>query len=214
MTRGVWLGSFVAAVYLIGRSKPKLLWALPILLGIGYFAAPSLVRERLRAAFHPGSDPALAIRFEMWDVALRMIQKHPWVGVGPNNIPAVYTLYLPPGQSPMVGYHDHLHNNFLQFGAERGLPCLAAWVWLMIVLGWRFWRIRRALAHAARLAWVADAGMAAWLAFLVEGCFEFNFGTSPVLMVFLFVTSTPFVVEQLAKSVDRRKSKVESGINL
>jgi hypothetical protein len=41
--------------------------------------------------------------------------------------------------------------------------------------------------------WIADAALAGWLAFLAEGCFEFNFGTSPVLMVFLFVISTPFV---------------------
>jgi O-antigen ligase len=94
----------------------------------------------------------------------------------------------------MLGYHSHLHDNFLQFGAERGLPCLVAWVWLMGALGWQVWRIRRRLT---KLRWVADASLAAWLAFLVEGCFEFNFGTSPVLMVFLFTTSLPFVVERI-----------------
>jgi hypothetical protein len=31
---------------------------------------------------------------------------------------------------------------------------------------------------------------------MAEGCFEFNFGTSPVLMVFLFISSTPFLVNQ------------------
>jgi Kef-type K+ transport system membrane component KefB len=44
---------------------------------------------------------------------------------------------------------------------------------------------------------VADATFAAWLAFLAEGFFEYNFGTSPVLMVFLFLMSTPFVAEHL-----------------
>ena len=44
---------------------------------------------------------------------------------------------------------------------------------------------------------MADAAFAAWLAFLAEGFFEYNFGTSPVLMVFLFVMSTPFVAEHL-----------------
>jgi hypothetical protein len=50
------------------------------------------------------------------------------------------------------------------------------------------------------MAWIADAALAAWLAFLVEGCFEFNFGTSPVLMMFLFVTSTPFIAARVAAS--------------
>jgi hypothetical protein len=36
------------------------------------------------------------------------------------------------------------------------------------------------------------------MAFLAEGCFEFNFGTSPVLMAFLFVTSTPFIAARIA----------------
>ena len=194
-TRGVWLGCLVATVYLVARWRPRGLWALPVLLGLAYLASPSLVRQRVRLALHPSQDPALSIRLEMWHAALRMMRAHPWLGVGPNNIDQVYALYLPPGKSPEVGYHSHLHNNFLQFGAERGLPCLAAWMWLMAALGWHTWRIRRKLLEAR---WVADAAFAGWLALLVEGCFEFNFGTSPVLMVFLFVVCTPFVAEQIA----------------
>jgi putative inorganic carbon (hco3(-)) transporter len=196
-TRGVWLGCLVGGVYLIARWKPRWLLVIPILLLAGYLASPRLVRERVQLAFHPTRDPALSIRFEMWRNGWRMIQAHPWLGVGPNNIVEVYDLYLPPGKPPEVGYHNHLHNNFIQFAAERGLPCLAAWIWLMVALGWHAWRIRRRLARSAQ-AWIADAALAGWLAFVVEGCFEFNFGTSPVLMVFLFVMSTPFVAERWA----------------
>jgi O-antigen ligase len=146
---------------------------------------------------HPTEEPALSIRLEMWRVALKMIRAHPWVGVGPNNIEEAYDLYLPKGKTPELGYHSHFHNDFLQFGAERGLPCLAAWVWLMGALGWYTWKLRRQLS-AQR--WIADASFAAWMAFLVEGCFEFNFGTSPVLMAFLFVTSTPFIAGSVASS--------------
>jgi putative inorganic carbon (HCO3(-)) transporter len=196
-TRGVWLGCFLAGIYLLTRWKPKWLWALPILLALAYMGAPSLVRERLHLAMHPTQEPALSIRLEMWRVALRMIRAHPWVGVGPNNIEEVYDLYLPRGKTPEVGYHSHFHNNFLQFGAERGLPCLAAWVWLMAALGWYTWKLRRQLSTQR---WIADASLAAWVAFLAEGCFEFNFGTSPVLMAFLFVTSTPFIARRVAAS--------------
>jgi O-antigen ligase len=98
----------------------------------------------------------------------------------------------------MVGYHDHLHDNFLQLAAERGLPCLIAWLWFMLALAWHTLRIRRRLSSQR---WVADAALAAWLAFIAEGFFEFNFGTSPVLMVFLFVMSTPFIAEHLESCV-------------
>jgi O-antigen ligase len=193
-TRGVWLGCIVATLYIVARWKPRMLWAIPILLVVAYLAGPSMIRRRVSLAFHPIEDPALAIRLEMWRAGLRMVREHPWVGVGPDNIPLVYTQYLPPGTKPQVGYHDHLHDNFLQLAAERGLPCLAAWLWFMLVLGWHILKIRRRLSSQR---WVADAAFAAWLAFLAEGFFEYNFGTSPVLMVFLFFMSTPFVAEHL-----------------
>jgi putative inorganic carbon (hco3(-)) transporter len=161
---------------------------------VGLLLSPRLIRQRIHSLRQPALDPSVSIRVEMWQAGLRMIRKHPWVGVGPNNIPEVYTLYLAPGKAPEVGYREHLHNDFIQLGAERGLPCLAAWMWFMAALGWHFRRLRRKLKH---LGWVADAAAAAWLAMLVEGCFEFNFGTSPVLMLFLFVAATPFAVEQI-----------------
>ena len=193
-TRGVWLGCFVATLYIVARWKPRTLWVIPVLLVVAYLAAPSMIRRRVSLAFHPTDEPALAIRLEMWGAGLRMVREHPWVGVGPENIPRVYTQYLPPGTTPIWGYHDHLHDNLLQLAAERGLPCLVAWLWFMLALGWHILRIRGRLSSGR---WVADAAFAAWLAFLAEGFFEYNFGTSPVLMVFLFLMSTPFVAEHL-----------------
>jgi len=189
-TRGVWLGCFLGGIYLFARWKPKWLLALPVLLVLGYLGAPPLIRERIHLAMHPSQEPALSIRLEMWGVAIKMIRAHPWVGVGPNNIEEVYDLYLPPGKTPELGYHSHFHNDYLQFGAERGLPCLASWVWLMAALGWYTWKVRRKLSVHR---WIADASLAALIAFLIEGCFEFNFGTSPVLMLFLFIPSAPFI---------------------
>jgi O-antigen ligase len=202
-TRGVWLGCGIACVYLVARWCPRGLWVLPVLVIAGYFASPGLIRRRLESVRHPSTDPSLALRFEMWQVGWRMIQQHPLVGVGPNNIPETYTLYLPPGGIPQVGYREHLHNDFIQLAAERGLPCLAAWVWLMAAFGWHALRIRRELIRgpfAMHHVWLVDAAFACLLAFVAEGCFEFNFGTSPVLMVFLFIASTPFVVEMQSRN--------------
>jgi len=195
-TRGVWLGCVVATLYIAARWKPRALWVIPFLVALAYLAAPSMIRRRVSLTFHPKDDPALAIRLEMWEAGLRMVREHPWAGVGPENIPLVYAQYLPPGATPMAGYHDHLHDNFLQVAAERGLPCLAAWLWFMLALGWHILKIRRGLSS---LRWVGDAALAAWLAFLAEGFSEFNFGASPVLMVFLFVMSTPFIAERLER---------------
>jgi len=207
-TRGVWLGCLVATLYIVARWKPRMLWAVPVLVVVLGLAAPSLIRRRLFMAFHPRQDPSLAIRLEMWGVGLKMVREHPWVGVGPGNIPVLYPKYLPPGTTALVGYHDHLHDNFVQLAAERGLPCLIAWVWFMLALGGQVLRTRRRLSSQS---WVADAAIAAWLAFLAEGFFEFNFGTSPVLMVFLFLMSTPFIAERFDQRCARPRNPTCAG---
>ncbi len=211
-TRGVWLGCFVAVVYLVARRKPPWLLALPLLIALGYLAGPSLMRERLDSLLHPTRDPSISIRLEMWQVALRMIRAHPWLGVGPNNIEREYALYLPPGKSPEVGYHEHFHDNLLQLGAERGLGCMASWVWMMAGIFWGLVKLRRQSSASQRApAWVVEAAIAGWLAFATEGFFEFNFGTSPVLMLFLFMVSVPFARGRLAEPAARDLHEASRG---
>ncbi len=193
-TRGVWLGCFAGAVYLVGRWRARWLLILPVLVALTLIAGPNLLRRREESVLFHAHDRSIAERLEMWGVGLRMIEQHPFVGVGPGNIPGVYDLYLPAGRLPLIGYHDHLHNDYIQFAAERGIPCLAVWLWLMGALGYSVLRLSRRLAS---LRWIAHGAFAAWLALLVEGCFEFNFGSTPVLMVFLFVITTPFVAGRI-----------------
>ncbi|HLI29758.1 MAG TPA: O-antigen ligase family protein [Terriglobia bacterium] len=196
LTRGVWVGCFVGGLYLIARWRARWLLALPVLILITLVAGPRLVRRREESVMHPTRDPSVAIRLEMWRAGLKMVERHPLVGVGPDNIEEVYDLYLPPGKSPIVGYHEHLHNDFVQLAAERGLPCLLAWLWFMIGLAAGALRLARKLKT---FPWVAHAALAGWLALLAEGFFEFNFGTSPVLMVFLFLVATPFAAERIER---------------
>jgi O-antigen ligase len=212
LTRAVWLGCFVAGLYLVGSWKPRWLLVLPVLAGVAFLALPKLAQRRIEILRHPPQEPAISIRFEMWQTGLRMIERHPWVGVGPNNIFEVYTLYLPPGRTPEVGYREHLHNDYLQLAAERGLPCLAAWLWLMGAVGWQFGRIRRRVSARGGQVWVVEAGLAILLAFLTEGLFEFNFGSSPVVMLFLFAISTPFAAEEQSRErLETGNWKLETG---
>ncbi|MGH9327926.1 MAG: O-antigen ligase family protein, partial [Terriglobia bacterium] len=190
--------------YLVARWRVRWLWALPVLVAITLIAGPSLLRRREESVLHPSRDASLAARFEMWHAGWRMIQRHPLVGVGPDNIPEVYDLYLRPGKPPIVGYHGHLHDDFIQTAATRGLPCLAVWLWFMLALAWGIlWRSRKLV----RSRWVAHAALAGWLAFIAEGFFEYNFGTSPVLMLFLFVMALPFAADQIEKTAKHGAQK-------
>jgi putative inorganic carbon (hco3(-)) transporter len=203
LTRGVWVGCFVAGVYIVATWRPRWLLAIPVLMGLAYLGAPYLLRERINMALHPTADVALSIRLEMWQVGLRMMRAHPWLGVGPDDIDRDYALYLPHGIAPQESFHGHLHNNLIQLGAERGLLTLAAWIWFMAALGWHLFGSRKRLRRGQ---WIAQAAIAGWLAFIAEGCFEFNFGTSPVLMMFLFIVASPFAAEGLEERESQKSS--------
>jgi len=81
-----------------------------------------------------------------------------------------------------------LHNVPLQIAAERGLPALAAWLWFVGVVAaglFRQFRQRRDSVLAA-------TGLAAVAAMLAAGLFEYNFGDSEFLMLFLVLVTLPF----------------------
>jgi O-antigen ligase len=80
----------------------------------------------------------------------------------------------------------------VQIAAERGLPALLAWLVFVVVagrdLGRQVWR-RRSPA-------IAGAGFAALVAMVTAGLFEYNFGDSEFLMLFLGLLTLPFAAEQ------------------
>lgn len=204
LTRGVWLGCFAGAIYLVARWRAKWLWALPVIVIVSILAGPRMMKKREESVLHPSRDHSLAERFEMWHVGWNMMKAHPLVGVGPDNIPDLYDQYMPGGKLPMIGYHGHLHDNFIQFAAERGFPCLVFWVWLMVAFLWECIRIRR---KAAADRWICDGAIAMWIAFMAEGIFEFSFGSSLMLMLFLFLIVAPFVLKENLETVPRTHEK-------
>ncbi len=206
-TRGAWIGSAAAVCLLLSLKRPRLLWGIPVLALGTWLVAPSLVRDRVASILHPSSDPSIAIRYEMFRVGWNMMRRHPGLGVGPNRVNEVYEEYLPAGVTPIEGYHGHLHNNPLQLAAERGLLCLGAWLWLMALWGRHFLGLRRRLGDSG---YIADGALAAWLALLVQGMFEFSFGSSEVLMLFLFLTTAPFVAAEIEKASSPHSGKESS----
>ena len=87
-----------------------------------------------------------------------------------------------------------MHNNLLQFAAERGIPCAVAWLWLLMRIGIDHYRgFRRARLPSLEKS-IFAVGFLNVLALFLAGLFEFNFGDSEVLMVFLFLVSSPYVL--------------------
>ena len=83
--------------------------------------------------------------------------------------------------------NPHLHNNPLQIAAERGLPALVVWVWFIVAVC----RDLQQRFASGRQRFLAAAALAATIALLTAGLFEYNFGDSEVLMLFLIVVTLP-----------------------
>jgi O-antigen ligase len=83
--------------------------------------------------------------------------------------------------------NPHLHNVPLQIAAERGIPALIVWLWFIATLVRDFWRRRTSDAPS-----LSNAGLAAIGAMLAAGLFEYNFGDSEFLMLFLVLVTLPY----------------------
>ena len=84
----------------------------------------------------------------------------------------------------------------MQIAAERGLLALAAWLWFVVSL---IVALSKQL-HAKNQKLLAATGLAAVTAMLAAGMFEYNFGDSEFLMLFLILITLPFAA---AKSFKR-----------
>jgi O-antigen ligase len=101
-------------------------------------------------------------------------------------VPKLYEQYRP--DYAINAVNPHLHNVPLQIAAERGLPALAVWLWCIgAVVAAAFRQFRRQTDR------VLSAGaLAAVAAMFAAGFFEYNFGDSEFLMMFLVLVTLPF----------------------
>ena len=117
---------------------------------------------------------------------LHIIKDNPLTGVGPDMVLQVYPHYRDPGAVKQS--QPHLHDVPLQIAAERGLPALGIWLWFIGTLLRDFWRQSR----TAALRSLPTAALASVVAMLAAGMFEYNFGDSEFLMLFLLIVTLPY----------------------
>lgn len=193
LTRGAWVGVCVAAALLFALKDFRLFAVLPIVAAIFFAVAPGLVMQRFNSIFDK-RDPSTMDRVAMLHVGERMIQARPLTGVGANMVQPLYAEYRGPDAVNKI--NPHLHNNLLQIAAERGLPALGIWIWFIVALGRDLWERFRSGEHP----FLAAAGLATVVGLLTGGLFEYNFGDSEVLMLFLIVSTLPSAAERSVKS--------------
>ncbi len=192
-TRSAWIGVVTGLAVLAWMKKPRLLLFLPGVLGLALLLSPRTIIDRLTV-----TDASSRDRYYMWQAGLDMIMDKPIFGQGTGMILEVYPKFRWQGApNPNA---PHLHNNFIQIAAERGLPCLVFLGWILFLLGREAWRVR----GSSRTGPLVLAALSATLA---SGMFEYTLGDSEVLMLILLLSALPFSTRSYAKEpglLDRR----------
>jgi O-antigen ligase len=183
-TRSAWVGACVGLGILFLLHDFRLIGLLPIVFGAFLVLAPPNLTARLYSTFSL-TDPSNADRLAMMKSGWRIIADKPLTGVGPDMVIQVYPHYRDKGA--VNQRNPHLHNVPLQIAAERGLPALAVWIWFIGTLARDFWRRRTSDAPS-----LSNAGLAIIGAMLAAGLFEYNFGDSEFLMLFLVLVTLPY----------------------
>ena len=198
LSRGPWVGACVAIGFLLLLKDVRLTALVPVVVALLFALAPDGVTDRMTSMVNM-QDPTVRDRVAMLRMGTAIVGDHPLTGVGPNMVPRVYAKYRDTGAVEKV--NPHLHNVPMQIAAERGLPALAAWLWFVVVLAQQLFRgFRRDTSKV-----LPAGGMAALAAMLAAGLFEYNFGDSEFLTLFLVLCTLPFaaVRDGEAASLDR-----------
>ena len=107
-------------------------------------------------------------------------------GVGPDMVMELYPVYR--DKTAVKQLAVHLHNVPLQIAAERGVPALVLWLGFIVVLVRGYFR----RSDGASWIFLSNAGLACVAAMLAAGMFEYNFGDSEFLMLFLLLVTLPY----------------------
>jgi len=195
-TRAVWIGAALAALYLLWFRRRWLVALAPGAILLAYLVSPPVIRARFDSLMHPTSVDSNQFRLVTWRTGLRMIQAHPWLGLGPE-IPRIQFEKWIPADVPRPlpsGSYIHLHNMYLQYAAERGIPTMLMMMWLIGQVMWDFSRGLRTLPSGpSQRRFLLHGGIAVMIATLAEGMAEYNLGDTEVLTMFLVVVACGYL---------------------
>ena len=189
--RSAWVGWCLAVAVLLMMRHLRLVALLPVVAAVFFALAPTPVVQRFYSIFDL-HDPSNHDRIAMMQAGQKIVTDHPLVGVGPNMIERVYPQYRMP--DAVMQHAPHLHNVPLQIAAERGLPALALFTWFIAWVGSQAITLFRRAPHDSIIRFLSACTIGALVSMLGAGMFEYNFGDSEFLMLFLVLITLPFAV--------------------
>jgi len=193
-TRGSWLGFFFALLLIIFYTNRKMLIAIPVLIVAFYFLSPAAFSYRLKHFFDPKMSTN-AKRLQWWHVGWEIFKDHPIVGIGDVSTTEEYKKYAPPGTKEYIG---HMHSNYVHIAVTLGTIGLIAFLYMIILIFVRLFAILSQYRARSDVLFAAIlVALATFLAFNINGFFEWNFGDAEVITMIWFVLGVAFALPQL-----------------
>jgi putative inorganic carbon (hco3(-)) transporter len=196
-TRTVWLGIAVGGIYLLWSWSRKVAVIAPLVIVAGMWFIPGQIHQRFVSIFIPSPNvDSNTFRYIMDRTGFEMVKAHPLLGIGPEEAKYHMMEWIPRDiKGPLPpGFYQHLHNVYLQYAAERGIPTMLMLVWMLLLTIYDFAVSLRGLAPGrSRERFLLAAGLACVLGIMVSGLFEVNLGDSEVLTAFLVVVGCGYL---------------------
>ena len=192
-TRSMWGGTALGLAYLVWLRDKRWLLIAPIPVALLLLRNPAGVGQRILSIYRPAGDlDSNRFRVICRHTGVEMIKAHPWVGLGPEQVRAQFQQFIPADVARPLprGAYIHLHNVYLQYAAERGIPGLIAFLWFLGKMLWDFLRVKEK-------DWVVRGAIAVMLAILFAGWYEHNLGDGEILTLFLAICACGYVARAL-----------------
>lgn len=190
LTRSTWIGIFISTgIFFIFyfREKPKFLIGSALILSILFLLLPGSIKSRAFSIFDI-NNVTNKDRIYMAYTSLQIVKDHPLTGVGSDNVKKVYPKYR---HKDATKNNPHLHNNFFQIAAERGIFTLISFIAFFVSI---FFGLARKIKNSTGLERrVSSAVLFMLISFLAAGMFEYNFGDTELKFLLLFFISLPYL---------------------
>ncbi|HTX18648.1 MAG TPA: O-antigen ligase family protein [Bacteroidota bacterium] len=192
-TRSSWVG-FVAAVSVLSYLKNRMLFlGLVGFVVLFFLFAPASQVNRAKSIIDP-NDVTNHTRLVMWSTGLKIFADHPILGIGDSDVHKVYVQYKSPDDQEPGG---HLHNVFVMLLVTLGSVGFTVVCSLFVKILVTEHGVFRALSGDWLAGSTALGALAAFIGFLVNGFFEWNFGDHEIMVLIWFSVGLALAVRRL-----------------
>jgi O-Antigen ligase/PDZ domain len=199
LARSAWLAvalGWAVQVALSTRQRWVRALLIPALL-IAAFATNEGIRHWRGVSLISLRDPSVDYRLLMWKDGLRLIEQHPWFGVGMKVIPTYWREFSLAAYQK-YGYRHDFHSTPIELAVDSGLPAVAAWLLLMLA----YLRMLVRLVEQGRkrqdpsLYGFGLGLLGGTAGFLVSSAVNNNFFDSEVIFLFWFLMGLGIALER------------------